>query len=245
MRILSNIDVKIFLRDDIWHKIVSSGFREASHVTRTLVISWSNQSLLNLVVRRLIHNQSICKLYGVTRDAVLQNASLQREFFYRVFPEQIDIGVKQPNTLDWMLSRTADGSKRTAPRELIHLLIETRDEQLKSYELGNSEPPAENLFSKSSIPQALPAVSRARYEQTLCAENPSLKPYLDLLELGKTQQTPLSLSKVWKCPVDKAQEVAEQLADAGFFERRTSKNNLVYWAPFIYRDALKLVQGSA
>ena len=245
MRSLSNIHIKIFLRDDIWHKIVASGFREASHVTRTLVISWDNQSLLNLIVRRLVHNDAICALYGVSKEAVLENVNLQREFFYRVFPAQVDIGQKQPSTFDWMSSRTADGSKRTAPRELIHLLIETRDQQLKSYELGNSDPPAENLFTKAIIPQALPAVSKARYEQTLCAENPTLKPFLDKLDRGKTQQTVESLSKIWKCPVDKALEVAEQLAEAGFFERRRTKNSSIYWVPFLYRDALRLVQGPA
>lgn len=245
MQNLSNMDIKIFLRDDIWNKIVASGFREASHVTKYLQISWDNQSLLNLLVRRLVHNDSICALYDVSKETVLKNVSLQRAFFYRVFPEQVDIGQKQPNTLDWMLSRTADGTKRTAPRELIHLLIEMRDQQLKSYELGNSHPPDENLFDKSIIQKALPEVSRARYEQTLCAENPELKPFLKKLERGKTQQTPESLSKIWKCTVERASEVAEQLAEAGFFERRHIKNNPIYWVPFLYRDVLKLVQGSA
>ena len=45
---LRNIAIKIFLRDDIWAKIVEGGFREASHVTRTLKISWDSQSLLRL-----------------------------------------------------------------------------------------------------------------------------------------------------------------------------------------------------
>ena len=245
MRALSNISIKIFLRDDIWKKIISEGFREASHITRSIVISWNNQSLLNLVVRRLVHNESICRYYNVTKEQVLRNASLQREFFYRVFPEQIDVGPKQPDTLDWMLSRTSDGSKKTAPRELIHLLSETRDEQLKSYELGNAEPPAETLFSRLAITQALPAVSKARYDQTLCAEQPALKPYLDKLEFGKTQQTRETLAKIWKCPVDRAQEIAENLADSGFFERRTAKGTQVYWVPFIYRVKLKMVQGAA
>lgn len=245
MMTLSNIHIKIFLRDDIWNKIVADGFREASHVTRTLVISWSSQSLLNLVVRRLVHNDSICKLYGVDKSTVLENSTLQREFFYRVFPEQVDIGPKQPSTFDWMSSRTADGSKRTAPRELIHLLIETRDEQLKSYELGNTDPPDEYLFARATIPQALPAVSTARYAQTLCAENPTIKPYTDKLERGKAQQTPASLSKLWNCSEDDALKMAERLSEVGFFERRGTKEGQAYWVPFLYRDALKLVQGTA
>src|SRR5258708_308851 len=53
---LSHVKVKIFLRTDIWSRITTQGFREASHITRHLTINWSRNSLLNLVVRRSIHN---------------------------------------------------------------------------------------------------------------------------------------------------------------------------------------------
>lgn len=241
----SNMSVKIFLRDDIWRKLTASGFREASHITRSLTISWNQQSLLNLIIRRLVHNESICTYYSIDKEDVLKNATLQSNFFYRVFPPQIDIGGNKPSTLDWMLSRTVDGSKRTAPREVIHLLSVARDEQLKLYDLGNLEPPSENLFDRFSIRASLSEVSKTRYHQTLCPEHPQLKPYLDKLEREKTQQTVASLSKLWRCSADKAYEVAEQLVEAGFFERKGTKENPTYWVPFLYRDALDLVQGPA
>ena len=242
---LSQIKIKIFLRDDIWRKVVSTGFREASHVTRTLTLSWSQQSLLNLIVRRLVANAIICSQYNLQQDEILSNAALQSEFFYRVFPLQIDEGSNKPKTLEWMLSRTADGSKRTAPRELIHLLLAARDEQLRLFELGNPEPNNEQLFDKTAIRSALPNVSRARYEQTLCAENPTLRPYLQLLEREKTQQSRETLAKLWKCTPDKAGEIGEKLIEIGFFERRGSKETPSYWVPFLYRDALNMAQGSA
>ena len=65
MGALSNIKVKIFLRDDIWKKIVKDGFREASHVIRTLTISWDAASLQNLLVKRLSSNVLICDCYAV------------------------------------------------------------------------------------------------------------------------------------------------------------------------------------
>jgi hypothetical protein len=33
--------------------------------------------------------------------------------------------------------------------------------------------------------------------------------------------------------------------DIGFFELRGTKQEPVYWVPFLYRDALNLVQGEA
>jgi len=242
---LSHIKVKIFLRDDIWRKIVGPGFREASHITRTLTLNWDNQSLLNLLVRRIASNVHICDFYGVVQDEVLKNAALQEAFFFKVFPKQVDVGPSKPSTIGWMLSRTADGTKRTAPRELVHLLLEARDEQLKRFQNGNSEPDDGLLFDKTAIRNALPAVSKVRFEQTLCAEYPALKPYLMSLEGEKTQQSIDSLAKLWKCGVVKAADTAEKLVETGFFEKRGSKDTPNFWVPFIYRDALSMVQGAA
>jgi hypothetical protein len=38
---------------------------------------------------------------------------------------------------------------------------------------------------------------------------------------------------------------AELLCDVGFFQKRGSKDQPLFWVPFMYRDALKLVQGQA
>lgn len=245
MRDLSQFKVKIFLRDDIWKKVVSGGFREASHVTRTLTLTWDSQSLLNLVASRLAANDLICDQYDVTANQVLGSAELQRQLFYKVFPAQVDRGGSKSKTLDWMVSRTTDGSKRPAPRELVHLLLAARDEQLRLFQLGSADPPDEQLFDKAAIRAALPIVSKARYVQTLCAEHPHLKPYLEKLEREKTEQNPESLATLWKLPVDRAADVAEKLVEAGFFERRGHKESPNYWVPFLYREALDLVQGSA
>lgn len=245
MRDFAQFKFKIFLRDDIWKKIVSKGFREASHVTRTLTLAWDHQSLLNLIVSRLAANVSICDHYGVTVEQVMSSSELQRQLFYRVFPSQVDRGGSKSKTLDWMVTRTADGSKRTAPRELIHLLISSRDEQLRLIQLGSSDPPEQQLFDKTAIRAALPTVSKARYEQTLCAEHPTLEVYLSRLEREKTEQDKDSLATLWSVTTEHAEQIAEKLVEVGFFERRGEKDAPTYWIPFLYREALKLVQGAA
>lgn len=242
---LSNIKVKIFLRDDIWKKIVKNGFRVASHVIRTMTITWEAPSLQNLLVKRLSSNPLICDCYSSAGEEFPTSFDLQNSFFNAVFPEQIDIGQKQPKTLDWLLSRTADGFGRTAPRELIHLLIESRDEQLKLFQLGHAAPNGNHLFDKTAIKAALPAVSKARYEQTLCAEHPALRKFLDPLEGEKTEQSPQSLAKLWKISPDRAIGVADLLVEAGFFERKKLKERTSFRVPFLYRDALSMVQGTA
>jgi hypothetical protein len=46
-------------------------------------------------------------------------------------------------------------------------------------------------------------------------------------------------------PPDEARALAEQLVEVGFFERRGTKQDPAYWVPFLYRDALQMVQGEA
>lgn len=65
------------------------------------------------------HNLALRQYYGVDEAAVLASAEQQHELFYKIFPDQVDAGLRKPETLDWMLNRTCDGTTRNAPRELI------------------------------------------------------------------------------------------------------------------------------
>ena len=240
------IQLKIFLRSDIWARITTEGFREASHVTRHVTIEWNRNSLLNLVVRRIAHNPGICQAFGVT-DAIGNSAVNEQErFFYRIFPNQVDVGPNKPTTLDWMLSRTRDGTKINAPRELIHLLNCLRDVQVKRFEVGEEPlPEHDELFARVAFKGAMPEVSRVRLEQTLYAEHSGLKPWLERLKGERTQQTPETLAQIWGISLNEGTQHAMVLINIGFFELRGSKQAPEYWVPFLYREALDLVQGAA
>lgn len=88
-------------------------------------------------------------------------------------------------------------------------------------------------------------MSEARLIQTVYAEYPSLRQWMEKIEGQKTQHTGETLAEVWGVSVGEAREIASKLVDAGFFERRGHREKPVYWTPFLYRPALKLVQGSA
>lgn len=245
MNALDHVRAKIFLRTDIWNRITRGGFREASHITKTVNIDWDRGSLLNLIVRRLLHNKPLVQRYEVDPTQVLSSAASQQQLFGRMFPDQVDAGERKPSTLDWMLTRTQDGTKKTAPRELIHLLNELRATQARRLERGEPETPGEILFERITFKEALPEVSRVRLTQTLYAEYPTLRDLLEQLRGTKTLHTAQSLSEIWRVAVEQARYNAEQLVEIGFFEQRGEKDAPQYWVPFIYRDALELVQGAA
>lgn len=241
----SQLRFKIFLRTDIWQRITSRGFREASHITRSMTIDWNEVSLLNLVVRRVVENRMIADHYVVTKDVVLSSLASQQAFLEMCLPAQVDMGPRKPETFKWMLGRTRDGSGRNTPRELIHLLDSLKTEQIQRLELGGPPPDDGKLFSRVVFKDALPAVSKVRLEQTIYAEYPDLREKLERLRRGKTLHTVESLAGVWGCTADEARLVAAQLGEVGFFELRGERDDREYWVPPLYRDALDMVQGTA
>lgn len=242
---LDEVSLKVFLREDIWKRVTAGGFREASHVVRFEVMNWTNPMLLNLALRRILNNDALCSELGIDRDEVLANSNKQDEVFARIFPPQIEQGVQKATTFNWMIGRCADGTGQTAPREFIHLLNCVKDEEIKRLERGGAPAPDEQLFDRSVFKAALPTVSNTRLNTYLYAEYPAERAFLEKLNGEKTEQTPESLAVIWNVSRDAALNKASQLVALGFFEARGTRAAPTFWVPFLYRDALNLVQGRA
>ncbi|HRZ28568.1 MAG TPA: hypothetical protein P5295_17290 [Spirochaetota bacterium] len=239
-----NIKIKLFLRTDIWNRITKKGFREASHITRFTTIKWSSEDLIDMIIKRLSRPIEIKEYYGIS-DVNSMTAILKHKLFYRMLPKGIEGTVRKPDTLKWMVSRTQDASNEASPRELIHLLSASREEQIRRLELGHKKPPQETLFENVSIKKALAVVSKVKIEQTLYAEYPNLKSFIIKLENEHSEQNIETLCKLWNINQEEASKIAERLVEVGFFLKKGTKTNPSYWVPFIYRSTLKLIQGSS
>ena len=239
------IKLKVFLRTDIWNRIVEGGFREASHITKVVLLEWTSGAMLNLIIKRLLNNSALVEKIKIDTPAVLKSVDNQRATFYRFFLEQVEQGSKRRNTFDWIMSRCADATDRTAPREVIHLLNSVREEEIARLELGGAPNEDEILFDRSVFKPALAKVSEARLVQTVYAEYPDLRPHIAALEGEKTEQIVDSLSSIWRVPPTVAGEIAHMLGEIGFFQVRGSREKPTFWVPFLYRDALNMSQGLA
>ncbi|GAA4485409.1 P-loop ATPase, Sll1717 family [Gluconacetobacter asukensis] len=239
-----NISTKIFLRTDIWREITKDGFREASHIERALIINWSAEDLTNLVVRRALANNSICEYYKLNPSEVLEDFVTQENFLNSMFPDQVETGPNKPKTFGWILGRTKDAISSTAPRELIHFLSELRDVQINRLERGERQLSGGRLFEQSSFKEALPEVSKSRLEQTIFAEYPSLRPYIEALKEQKATQPLSNLKTLWNTDDAATIIIVGQLEGIGFLEKLSSSPP-AWRVPFLYRPALSLVQGSA
>jgi hypothetical protein len=237
----SQIRLKIFVRDDVWRRITAGGFTEASHITKSLHIKWTPEDLLNLLVLRLVTSDKLHRFYSVKANEIRRNYEQQEGLFYRILPDKVATG-KNPKTLDWIISRASDGTKLGKPREVIHLLDTSIQNQINDLSRGAREPPGEQLIDRSAIAGSLELVSKVFFEQTLLAEHPDLKRYFDELHGQKATQTPTSLSRIWNVREEDALETTKRLVDIGFFEKRGPNS---FRVPFLLRDALSMVQGAA
>ncbi len=242
---LDNIKLKIFLRDDIWRRITEEGFREASHITRNLTIRWTSQTILNLIVRRLLANQVIIDNFNLDKEKILSSFEEQKNLFYNLFPDKIEIGEKQSSSLNWIESRIKDAKDIFSPREVIHLLNEAKNIQIKRIEIGEAKPINDQIIDRFSIKEAMNPVSETRLTQTVYAEYPSLKPYISKLSDQRTEQSFENLCKIWELDKKEGKMILEELVEVGFIKINKTQRGIRYKIPFLYRPCLNLVQGSS
>ena len=191
LKAYSQIRMKIFVRDDIWQRITAGGFTEASHITKSVNIDWSEESLLNLVMLRFLNNESFLDYTEADAEDIKSDFKKQYDLFYSLVPRKIDTG-NNPDTFIWIMSRTADASGKSVPREIIHLFETAKESQIRRLERGGEEPPEKQLLDRSAFRDSLPTVSKVRYEQTLLAEYPNMKGYLN-----NWGQSKISLNEVY------------------------------------------------
>jgi hypothetical protein len=242
-RRLDRISLKIFLRTDIWERITERGFREASHITRELTIVWNTESLLHLIIRRLLRNRLIGSRFGIDPETVVQEW-YQRHVFYSLFPKRFGRRTQTADTFEWILSLVSDGSGAVEPRELIHLFNAARDAQIRRLETGHPQPEGDLLFDLAVFGEALSEVSQARLRQTVYAEHPHCKPWIERLIGERTEHTMRSLAALWSVNEREAGRRVERLVGIGVLQPSGARTAPLYRLPVIYRPALGLLAGT-
>jgi hypothetical protein len=244
MKKYSNIRQKIFLRTDIWNKITKKGFREASHITREITISWSMTSIVNLIIKRFVENKIIEKEYSISKNDVLSSYDNQEKLFYRIFPRQIERGERKTNTINWIIIRTSDANEVVTPREIIHLIIELIYLQITNFNIGRDSTESENLFDRSLFKLGLEKVSKAKMEQTLFAEYSDLKEILLKFSEQRATNSIGSISRILGID-NEIIDLINRLQKIGFLKKIENKGGVYYSIPFLYRPYLKSIQGTS
>lgn len=233
------LTLKLFVRKDLFRRIIGSGFVNLTHVNaRKVEIIWDEEDLLDLLCRRIRENKDFMRDLGVSSDAS------NEELFYAVFPAQVDLGSRRPTTWNWMLSRIRDGNGIAPPRNLIDLVTKAQEAQLRKEQRGASEfePGAGGgVIESDALKRGLAALSAERVEDTLLAEAGEYAAAIEQFRDGRAEHNAESLVETLGVPRAEVKWAIQPLVEIGFLEQIGE----TYKVPMLYRGGLSITQGKA
>src|SRR5581483_10880050 len=207
-RRLTSIRFKIFLREDIWSRLV---FDNKSHLNgRDIILQWTPIDFLRLALRQAQQSNEFKDL--VDRFAPVENidqadeASLDRAL-QLLWGVRREPNLKSKYVSRWVYDRLTDSSGTTFPRSLNILLKEA-----KNYESSSNrgqQTSTDRLLSARSLNAGLVKASEER-----CAgireEYPELGLFFDALADLEILASQEKLREVWR---DTAQEISPTFSD--------------------------------
>ena len=229
-----HIQVKLFVRNDLFKKITQKGFVNLTHVNaRRTEIEWEESDLLEMICHRIRSSGEVLRYAGLNR---LYGKAL----FYSIFPTKVDTST----TWKWMLGQIRDGNRVYAPRNLIDLCGFAQEFQIKKDRNSSRElAPNVPIIEGDSIKKAAVKLSNQRFSDTLMAEyGDDVKIAIKAFENGKAEYTEDNLTALFSFsdPVQ-TRLVARILCDVGFLEQ----SGETYRVPLLYRPALNITKGKA
>jgi hypothetical protein len=232
----SHIRIKLFVRRDLFRKVVYGGFVNLTHVNaRRFDIVWDEEDLLSLLCRRIRANPEFMLAAG--------GQSLSDKFlFATIFPPQIDVGEKKPPTWAWIMSRIRDGNDIKPPRNLIDLAKKAQEAQNRAEERDARDfVQGTYVIQADAVRKALRRLSEDRVNDTLLAEASDLAPMIDMFRDGKAEHNIHSLSHLLGIAESEVRTKIKPLVELGFLEELSDS----FKVPTLYRGGLEITQGKA
>jgi len=196
-RRLKSIGFKIFLREDIWNRLV---FDNKSHFNgRDITLQWTRVDFLRLVLRQALQSKEFEDLVGrfspVGNIDQADGASIDRAL-QLLWGSRREQNLKSKYVSRWVYDRLTDSSSTTFPRSLNILLKEAKEYELTTYK-GQSSPPSDRLLRPKSLNEGLVKASEQRCQE-IREEYPELNPFFDSI-VGFNILTPMEdLRKAWQ-----------------------------------------------
>ncbi|MFY9753267.1 MAG: hypothetical protein WAJ92_11545, partial [Candidatus Acidiferrales bacterium] len=230
------IRLKLFVRNDLFRKVIQGGFVNLSHVNaRKIEIVWEEEDLLNLFSRRVRDSGEFVTAAGLSRRS-------DKEIFDELFPKQVDQGLRKPTTWAWIMSRIRDGNGIKPPRNLIDLIIKAKEAQLRAEDRNPRQYVAgQPMIEADAVRRAHRGLSAQRVQDTLLAEAVDFAPVIEKFRDGKAEHDVSSLAKLLSVPVSSVRTVIKPLLEMGFLEEVGGN----FKVPMLYRDGLEITQGKA
>lgn len=249
---LHNIRFKVFLREDIWDKLV---FTNKSHFSepRTLLLQWKIEDFLRLAYRLVTGGSSEFRAIALREfpltDTEVDSAGEEdlRKALVPLWGLRQEKG-KNATVAKWVYNRLTDAQGNTYPRSLTVLLHNAKEEELRTF--NAKQLPTDRLISPRSMQVGLEAASVERVN-ALKNEYPSIRPFLEDIENNQTlrsQFTSSELRSAWeRCggPFGAFEAFVSHLNLAGLLVKKKPEAKFDFGIASLYIDGLKInrVQG--
>ncbi len=183
----SNINLKVFLRTDIYKELQ---IVNKSHLVSMIIeLKWTESLLLKLFVARAVYDKNVrvyCESILKENLDVMRVIAANDEFIMKIFYTLFDNNNKIIPPHSWIMKRLVDGLGLMYPRELIHLGNQTVSKQREINKIRKNIPinDSESIFRGSllgsrAMKLAFEEVSKYRCDTYLYAEFPHLSKHFD------------------------------------------------------------------
>ena len=214
---LTEIRFKIFLREDIWNRLI---FDNKSHFTgRDIILQWTRVDFLRLALRQSIQSPYFKDLVNrfspIAEDAIDQTTEdAIDKALELLWGSRRRTGNKAKYVSRWVYERLTDSSGTTFPRSLSILLTGAKEQELTYQGKSSIQPPTDRLLRSKSLEIGLKKASEKRCDE-IKEEYRHLIKFFDSLKQKSALLPKEELHSIW-------QESAQDIADFEEFEKFAS-----------------------
>ena len=205
---LTEIRFKIFLREDIWNRLI---FDNKSHFTgRDIILQWTRVDFLRLALRQSIQSPDFKDLVNrfspIAEDAIDQTTEdAIDKALELLWGSRRRRGDKAKYLSRWVYERLTDSSGTTFPRSLSILLTGAKEQELSYQGKSSIQTPTDRLLRSKSLEIGLKKASEKRCDE-IKEEYRHLTKFFDSLKQKPALLPKEELHSIW-------QESAHDIAD--------------------------------
>ncbi|MDK2408094.1 AAA family ATPase [Aphanizomenon sp. PH219] len=205
---LTEIRFKIFLREDIWNRLI---FDNKSHFTgRDIILQWTRVDFLRLAFRQSIQSPDFKDLVNrfspIAEDAIDQTTEdTIDKALELLWGSRRRRGDKAKYLSRWVYERLTDSSGTTFPRSLSILLTGAKEQELSYQGKSSIQTPTDRLLRSKSLEMGLKKASEKRCDE-IKEEYRHLTKFFDSLKQKPALLPKEELHSIW-------QESAHDIAD--------------------------------
>jgi len=153
----SNLTLTVFLRTDIFQ--IYDVQEKNKFVSRSLNLTWNQQDILKLLIRRLGANRVFQGIRPFIKIDGNNSEAKNRLSLMIIFPEQVE-GLP---FVEWIIKMMRNGKNHISPRQVILFLVILKDILINSPTPSKRVP----IFNDADVKQAITRLSELSYDEIL------------------------------------------------------------------------------